>query len=113
MDKASIIKDAIGYIQQLQEQEQMLLSEISELELSNEFTDIIYGMEQDDVAKISPGWPLAPGSTFMPSIEVSEVRLICLGLSYVYIPALTSCQGVLIIISLGTYWGEDYKALLI
>nr|WAK86064.1 transcription factor bHLH18 [Nothapodytes nimmoniana] len=34
MDKASIIKDAIDYIQELQEQERIIQAEISELELS-------------------------------------------------------------------------------
>nr|XP_010913730.1 transcription factor bHLH35 isoform X2 [Elaeis guineensis] len=79
MDRASIIKDAIDYIQQLQEQEKMLLSEISELELFNEFTEIIYDMEQDDVAQTSPEQPLAPGSPFMPSIELLELKVFAVG----------------------------------
>ncbi|XP_026658143.2 transcription factor bHLH35-like isoform X2 [Phoenix dactylifera] len=79
MDKASIIKDAINYIQQLQEQEKMLQSEISELEMSHELADIFYDMEQDDVLQTSPSRPLDPGSPFIPSIEVLELKVLAVG----------------------------------
>nr|XP_019707787.2 transcription factor bHLH35-like [Elaeis guineensis] len=83
LDKASIIKDAIDYIEELQEQERRLLSEISDLELSNAFHKIINDIEQDDVygtqrKRKRTSWSPALsslGSPFMPSIEVLELRV--------------------------------------
>ncbi|KAJ6854101.1 transcription factor bHLH35-like [Iris pallida] len=48
MDKASIIKDAIGYIQELQEQERKMVAEITELELRSQDTSPISEITQDD-----------------------------------------------------------------
>ncbi|XP_008789721.3 transcription factor bHLH35-like [Phoenix dactylifera] len=82
MDKASIIKDAIDYIQELQGLERKLLSKVSDLEVSNAFLEIIHDIEQDDVyhtqrkgKRTLRNPPLAPGSPFMPSIEVLELRV--------------------------------------
>lgn len=49
MDKASIIKDAIDYIQELHEQERRIKTEIAELESGNSLekdTNMIYDFEQ-------------------------------------------------------------------
>jgi hypothetical protein len=45
MDKASIIRDAIAYIENLQEQERQLLAEISALQSSNDGTAAAVKME--------------------------------------------------------------------
>lgn len=47
MDKASIVKDAIGYIQELQEQERKMVAEITELELRSQDTSPISEITQD------------------------------------------------------------------
>ncbi|KAG6386592.1 hypothetical protein SASPL_151759 [Salvia splendens] len=43
MDKASIIRDAIGYIKSLQDEERRIVAEVSDLELNNDF----FGMDED------------------------------------------------------------------
>jgi hypothetical protein len=53
MDKASIIQDAIAYIQELQEQERHMLAQISDLE-SAACTDLVIQAEED--AEGSPPW---------------------------------------------------------
>lgn len=83
MDKASIIKDAIDYIQELQEQERRMLEEISELESAKEDRVSIGDTKRDDVQhftqrrkkkkRTSPASPLATGSPNLRSIEVMEV----------------------------------------
>ncbi|KAG1364498.1 putative Ubiquitin-conjugating enzyme E2 22 [Cocos nucifera] len=79
MDKASIIKDAIDYIQELQEQERRMQAEISELESGKEEKAPIVDTERDDVnftqrkkKKSSRGSPLAPGSPSSASIELMD-----------------------------------------
>ncbi|GMH17948.1 hypothetical protein Nepgr_019789 [Nepenthes gracilis] len=58
MDKASIIKDAIEYIQELHEEERRIQSEISELELkkSKQVTDSVDGdlKEEEEEQDVSP-----------------------------------------------------------
>ncbi|CAD5186228.1 unnamed protein product [Musa acuminata subsp. malaccensis] len=82
MDKASIIKDAIDYIKQLQEQEKVMLAEISELEsLKEEKVSSIGDLEFDDLyfmqrkkKRTSQGSSSA-GSPSSPPIEVQELRV--------------------------------------
>lgn len=80
MDKASIIKDAIDYIQELQEQERRMQAEVSELESWKEEKAAIGDTERDDVnftqrkkKRPSRGSPSAPGFSSSPSIEVMDV----------------------------------------
>ncbi|XP_008811438.2 transcription factor bHLH35 isoform X1 [Phoenix dactylifera] len=82
MDKASIIKDAIDYIQELQEQERKMQAEMPALELGKEEKSPIGETERDDVnftqrkkKRSSRGSPLAPGSPSLPSIEVMDLKV--------------------------------------
>nr|XP_029122146.1 transcription factor bHLH35 isoform X2 [Elaeis guineensis] len=82
MDKASIIKDAIDYIQELQEQERRMQAEISELETVKEEQAPIGDTERDDVnftqrkkKRSSRGSPLAPGSPSSASIELMDLKV--------------------------------------
>ncbi|XP_064987218.1 transcription factor bHLH35-like isoform X3 [Musa acuminata AAA Group] len=82
MDKASIIKDAIDYIKQLQEQEKVMLAEISELEsLKEEKVSSIGDLEFDDLyfmqrkKKRTAQGSSSAGSPSSPPIEVQELRV--------------------------------------
>ncbi|XP_010927251.1 transcription factor bHLH35 [Elaeis guineensis] len=82
MDKASIVKDAIDYIQELQEQERRILAEISELESGKEEKLPIGDTKREDVCftqrkkiRTSPASPLATGSPSLRSIQVIELRV--------------------------------------
>ncbi|URE15817.1 hypothetical protein MUK42_11809 [Musa troglodytarum] len=82
MDKASIIKDAIDYIQQLQEQERKMKEEISELEPFREEKMPMGDFEYDVVPfmqqrkkKRTPWSRPAPGSPTSLPIEVLELRV--------------------------------------
>ncbi|KAG1331957.1 transcription factor bHLH35 [Cocos nucifera] len=79
MDKASIIKDAIDYIQELQDQERRILAEISDLESGKEEKLPIGDTKRDDVRftqrkrkRTSPASTLTTGSPSLRSIEVME-----------------------------------------
>ncbi|RRT76659.1 hypothetical protein B296_00019168 [Ensete ventricosum] len=80
MDKASIIKDAIDYIQQLQDQERKMMAEISELEPFREENVSMCDFEYDVVPlmhqrkkKRTPRSSSAPGSPTSLPIEVLEL----------------------------------------
>ena len=88
MDKASIVRDAIGYVQELKEEERRLIAEVAELERAkgeklnaSEFT------QDDNLAlnrrrnKRSRTSLLGHGSPSKPSIEVMEVNALSLSLS--------------------------------
>ncbi|WOL08549.1 transcription factor bHLH35 [Canna indica] len=86
MDKASIIKDAIDYIQQLQEQERMMQAEICELESHreekvssfigdfDEYDDDLQFMQRRKKKRISRSTS-APGSPSSTPIEVVELKV--------------------------------------
>lgn len=87
MDKASIIKDAIDYIQVLQEQESRMVAELSQLDIiKEEKTAISVTTEEDRLvlgsrkktSVASSSSQLPPGSPGKPSIEVMEVRALLL-----------------------------------
>ena len=81
MDKASIIKDAIDYIQELHEQEKMIQAEISDLETGNsKKSPPGYEFDQESPASVSKSKKKrtqhcydSAGSRVSP-IEVLEVR---------------------------------------
>lgn len=85
MDKASIIKDAIDYIQELQEQESRMVAELSQLEIGKEERTDVSGITQDEHLVLGGGMKkrasssssslLPPGSPEMPSIEVIELKV--------------------------------------
>ncbi|XP_019182079.1 PREDICTED: transcription factor bHLH35-like [Ipomoea nil] len=50
MDKASIVKDAIDYIQELHEQERRIKSEISELESERSKRNIVFELDQEGIS---------------------------------------------------------------
>ncbi|URE43187.1 hypothetical protein MUK42_25370 [Musa troglodytarum] len=83
MDKASIIKDAIDYIKQLQEQEKVMLAEISELDsLKEEKVSSIGDLDFDDLhfmqrkkKRTAQGSSSSAGSPSSPPIEVLELRV--------------------------------------
>ncbi|CAL9101327.1 unnamed protein product, partial [Musa textilis] len=89
MDKASIIKDAIDYIKQLQEQEKVMLAEISELDsLKEEKVSSIGDLDFDDLhfmqrkkKRTAQGSSSSAGSPSSPPIEVLEVISLSLSLS--------------------------------
>ncbi|XP_017699987.1 transcription factor bHLH35-like isoform X2 [Phoenix dactylifera] len=74
MDKASIIKDAISYIQELQEQERRILAEISELESGKQGRLPIGDTKRDDAhfMQRNKKTRTSRGSPSFPSIEVIE-----------------------------------------
>nr|WNV26548.1 anthocyanin biosynthesis-related HLH transcription factor [Lilium hybrid division I] len=77
MDKASIVKDAIMYIEELQEQERRMLAEISEIESNKGVTKqcesvLTTGSKKRRLRR-------APSSPPTPSIEVIELRVCELG----------------------------------
>ncbi|KAJ6806698.1 transcription factor bHLH35-like [Iris pallida] len=85
MDKASIIKDAIGYIQELQEQERRMLAEITELELRSQDTSPMSEITQDDYLVLNNGKRMkrttssssisSAGPPDKLSIEVMELKV--------------------------------------
>ncbi|WOK92099.1 transcription factor bHLH35 [Canna indica] len=83
MDKASIIKDAIDYIQQLQEQEKMIRAEISELcsvkEEKVSAADIECGLRFSQRKKRRAGDSSLPASPSTRPIEVVELRVCEMG----------------------------------
>ncbi|KAK7265210.1 hypothetical protein RJT34_32826 [Clitoria ternatea] len=70
MDKASIIKDAIAYIQHLHDQEKRIQAEILDLQ-SGELQDPIYDFEQDLPVLLRPQMRRTH-STYSP-LEIIEV----------------------------------------
>ncbi|RZR97244.1 hypothetical protein BHM03_00026388, partial [Ensete ventricosum] len=88
MDKASIVNDAIDYIKQLQEQEKVMLAEISEIEsLKEEKVSSIADLEFDDLhfmhrkKKRTAQGSSSACSLTSPPIEVLEVISLSLSLS--------------------------------
>ncbi|WOL08550.1 transcription factor bHLH35 [Canna indica] len=85
MDKASIIKDAIEYIQQLQEQERMMQAEISELESLREdkASSFIDDLEYEDdlhfMQRKKRRSSFSPGSPSSPPIEILELKVSKMG----------------------------------
>ncbi|XP_065010817.1 transcription factor bHLH35-like [Musa acuminata AAA Group] len=76
LDKASIIKDAIEYIQQLQEQERTVLAELSQLESLREKKASLGELEFDDLHFLQRKKKrIALGSPISSSIEVVELRV--------------------------------------
>jgi hypothetical protein len=78
MDKASIIKDAINYIQVLQEEEKKLDAEIRELELMNETKRSVSdeSSDIDHLMRFSPPMKKKAMSTSSSStIELVEVHI--------------------------------------
>jgi len=80
MDKASIVRDAIAYIEQLQEEERRVLAEISALESSGTATAATVKFKAQDAAG-SYLWPrkrtrTAPGGSSIdasPPLQILEV----------------------------------------
>ena len=80
MDKASIVRDAIAYIEQLQEEERRVLAEISALESSGTVTAAAVKFKAQDAAGSYP-WPrkrtrTAPGGSSIdaaPPLQILEV----------------------------------------
>ncbi|KAJ8484423.1 hypothetical protein OPV22_016908 [Ensete ventricosum] len=73
LDKASIIKDAIDYVQQLQEQERTVLAELSQLESLREKKASLGELEFDDLPFLQRKKKrTAPGSPSSSPIEVVE-----------------------------------------
>ncbi|RZR92859.1 hypothetical protein BHM03_00021229 [Ensete ventricosum] len=76
LDKASIIKDAIDYVQQLQEQERTVLAELSQLESLREKKASLGELEFDDLPFLQRKKKrTAPGSPSSSPIEVVELRV--------------------------------------
>lgn len=81
MDKASIVKDAIDYIQELQKEERRMMAEVAMLE---EKSPCVSEISQDDEClafekrrgKRCRSSVLAPGSLSKPCIQVMEVNLL-------------------------------------
>ncbi|KAG2571095.1 hypothetical protein PVAP13_7KG064900 [Panicum virgatum] len=82
MDKASIVRDAIAYIEQLQEEERRVLAEISALESSSGVTAAGVKLKAQDDADSYP-WPrkwtrTAPGGSSIdasPPLQILEVQV--------------------------------------
>nr|WEJ67765.1 bHLH35 [Lilium brownii var. viridulum] len=83
MDKASIIKDAIIYIEELQEQERRMLADISEIESNKAASPLISVTKQCESVLITGSKKRrlrrSPSSPPTPSIEVIELRVCELG----------------------------------
>ncbi|CAL9122952.1 unnamed protein product [Musa textilis] len=76
LDKASIITDAIDYIQQLQEQERTVLAELSQLESLREKKASLGELEFGDLPFLQRKKKrTAPGSPISSPIEVVELRV--------------------------------------
>ncbi|ONK69544.1 uncharacterized protein A4U43_C05F24090 [Asparagus officinalis] len=83
MDKASIIKDAIDYVQELQEEERRLMTEVTELESAKKEKSNVSDITQADYLvvgerrkkRISRTSLLAPGSPGTPWLEVMELSV--------------------------------------
>ena len=79
MDKASIVRDAIAYIEQLQEEERRVLAEISALESSGTATAAAVKFKAQDAYP----WPrkrtrTAPGGSSIdasPPLQILEVTI--------------------------------------
>lgn len=90
MDKASIIKDAIEYIQELQEEERKLQTEISELESTKEMHATSDQIDIDHLTMFSPpkkkkvmptSSPPSDCAT-SPTIDLVEVSLFSLSVLF-------------------------------
>ncbi|XP_059637501.1 transcription factor bHLH35-like [Cornus florida] len=84
MDKASIIKDAIDYIQELHDQERRIQSEISELESGNVKNNLVFDFDREMPAltrlkKKRVDHNYDSGSTRISPIEVLELRVSYMG----------------------------------
>ncbi|CAA2938154.1 transcription factor bHLH35 [Olea europaea subsp. europaea] len=98
MDKASIIKDAIDYIQELQEEEKRIRAEVSELESGRLSNGAIFEFDKEATtfcskpkrSRIDQCYDSA-GSRSCP-IEVLELRVSNLGEKTVVV-SLTCCKG--------------------
>lgn len=93
MDKASIIKDAIEYIQELHEQEKMVRAEIAELEEDRLRNPVLNVDLEDEILcrsnkkkRLSPS-PSSPGNAMSPSssIDIVELRVSYVGEKTLYI----------------------------
>ncbi|KAL5974126.1 hypothetical protein ACLOJK_030789 [Asimina triloba] len=82
MDKASIIKDAIDYIQELHEQERAIQAEIAELEVGKQKKPCDFDMDHDRQSmmrtkkkRTNLGLDDGPGGLRVAPIEILEMRV--------------------------------------
>ncbi|CAD6266095.1 unnamed protein product [Miscanthus lutarioriparius] len=78
MDKASIIKDAIEYIEQLQAEERRMLQEVRALEAAEERVDYDYdegALLEAERGKRMKRTQSVPSSSFPAPVEVLELRV--------------------------------------
>ena len=101
MDKASIIKDAISYIQELQEEEKKLQAEVSELESVNEIKPSASDdSEIDHLMRFSPPKKKKVMSTSSLPLYLSSSTIELVEVSFSLSLSLSNNDGVYHLLSM-------------